>query len=108
MDDFIDEAGEIITLKDYSTLVRSSRYIDLSRLEGKPPTKAIRVALQEIFTAMARAIEKDGLDEVFMTVFPLRLTLESEFDKWDFRIIGTLENKFSILERIAENEAEER
>ena len=83
-------------MENYHRLERRSRCIEIKKHEGEPSDRAIRLALSEVFYGMARAIEKEGSEEEFMPIFPVRLTIESVDNKWDFTIFAKIENKHAV------------
>lgn len=77
------------------------RSINITLINGKPPEKALRMALVELFLVMARAVEHYEGDtnqsSYFPVNFPMRLTLKSNDLIWDLELQMKLENNLSIL-----------
>ena len=77
-------------------IVRSS--IDMV-VEGQPTEKVIRIALADLLRALARAVEYSDDEKVFFPlIFPLRMSIDSETLRWNFKLVSKLENKLSGTE----------
>ncbi len=80
------------------TNVISRSTMSLEVKKGQPPEDAIRIALKQLFIGMAQTIENyDGrkMEIFFPLFFPLRMTMVSEREHWDFEIHLKIENSFS-------------
>lgn len=77
-------------------IVRSS--IDLV-VEGKPTEDVIRIALADLLRALARAVEHSDDGKIhFPLIFPLRMSIDSETLRWNFKLVSKIENKLSGTE----------
>ena len=69
--------------------------IDLVVRDGKPPEEALRMALANLFTSLALAVKNsDKPDYWFPMFFPMKMELDSEQLRWDFRLVAKFTNQF--------------
>ena len=69
---------------------------DIELNHGAPPDFQIRHALAECLAGLAREVVKDYRFDFMPMVFRVRLTFETNVDRWDFEIIARLKNALAL------------